>query len=130
MRRALIIAVVVSALFSSGSRVSPASSESHIRTDAPSIYVSGAVQNPGRYDWFKGMNICDAVQAAGGLSESFAVPVIVTVVHSDRTGVTFAFLPDAGAANMAFKLKEFDTVYVARTLTKSPLAPLEPKPAN
>jgi protein involved in polysaccharide export with SLBB domain len=36
----------------------------------PYIYVSGGVQNPGRYDWINGMTVLDGVRAAGGFLDS------------------------------------------------------------
>ncbi len=35
-----------------------------------SVYVYGQVQKPGRYDWFSGMTVVDAITAAGGLKQS------------------------------------------------------------
>jgi len=57
-------------------RAAPVSHDSSVATNSadgshrPSIYVDGQVQKPGRYDWFQGMTVVDAITVAGGLKQS------------------------------------------------------------
>lgn len=43
-----------------------------IKPIEPYVYVEGAVHKPGRYDWFAGMTVVDAIDAAGGFTDSAA----------------------------------------------------------
>jgi polysaccharide export outer membrane protein len=47
-----------------------AATNSAVSSHKPSVYVGGNVQKPGRYDWFPGMTVVDAIQAAGGFEDS------------------------------------------------------------
>jgi len=57
-------------------RAAPVAHDSSVATNSadssrkPSIYVTGQVQNPGRYDWLQGMTVVDAIQAAGGFTST------------------------------------------------------------
>lgn len=57
-------------------RAGPVSHDSSVATNSavsfhkPSVYIFGQVQKPGRYDWFHGMTVVDAVQAAGGFTST------------------------------------------------------------
>ena len=47
-------------------------SEKEKSTENIFVYVCGAVQKPGVYEFLPGQRICDAIEAAGGLSEQAA----------------------------------------------------------
>ena len=49
--------------------VAPSSSEPEAVEVKAQVYVTGAVANPGVYSLDEGLRVCDAVEAAGGLTE-------------------------------------------------------------
>ena len=57
-------------------RAGPVLHDSSVATNSaasfhkPSVYIFGQVQKPGRYDWFQGMTVFDAVQAGGGFTST------------------------------------------------------------
>jgi protein involved in polysaccharide export with SLBB domain len=53
----------------------------------PYIYVDGQVQKPGRYDWFPGMTVVDAINAAGGLKHSAGHRIVI--LHSDGSRIIY-----------------------------------------
>ena len=56
----------------------------------PSVYVDGQVQKPGRYDWFPGMTVVDAIEAAGGLKDSTGHLIWITrIVDGHTIRITF-----------------------------------------
>ena len=73
-------------------RAGPASHDSSAGTNSvdsphkPSVDVDGAVQKPGRYDWFPGMTVVDAIQAAGGFTSTNHLAWITRIEggHSSR----------------------------------------------
>jgi hypothetical protein len=134
MRRALIFVAVVFVLFSGGSRVSLASSEPPVKPEAPgtpSVYVNGAVAKPGRYDWYKGMTVLDAIQAAGGLTQPGGRQINVLITRAEHSqALFFTFSPGAASLNKGPLINAGDAVYVMEKLNGSPFSPLIPKSTN
>src|ERR1043165_7718379 len=74
------------------------------------VYVSGGVHKAGRYDWIKGMTLVDAIDAAGGFTES--AELRVGILHLD--GVTESY--PRGSTNAPPRLKAGDKIYVPKRL--------------
>jgi protein involved in polysaccharide export with SLBB domain len=100
------------------------------KTDAPAVYVAGGVQKPGRYDWFKGMTLLDAIKAAGGLIDPSVPTVKVTINRADHTQVIYPLSPGAEPAKKSPPLRDGDTVYVAQNLKILPITPITPQPVK
>lgn len=74
------------------------------------IYVYGGVNHPGRYHWFKGITLNDAIDAAGGLTGSTVNHI--QIVHADGTRQTFKWDTLVDATAKADPLKPDDIVSV------------------
>jgi hypothetical protein len=64
------ILVIVTALWCVQSAHAISASPVTIKPVDPYIYVDGGVHTPGRYVWFAGMTVADAIHAAGGFTDS------------------------------------------------------------
>ncbi|HXC98795.1 MAG TPA: SLBB domain-containing protein [Verrucomicrobiae bacterium] len=100
------------------------------KAEEPSVFVGGGVQKPGRYDWFKGMTVLGAIQAAGGLIDRSAATVRVTITHADQAQVVYAVGPGADTAKKPPVLQAGDRVFVPKKIKPAPVMPPPPKPAN
>jgi hypothetical protein len=90
MRSIIIFLLLVSLTSACGIQVSYANSaptNSANGSIKAYVEVGGGVKNPGRYEWFPGMTVVDALNAAGG----FADPTnhIAWILHADGTRVKF-----------------------------------------
>jgi protein involved in polysaccharide export with SLBB domain len=107
-----------------------ASCQPPTKAQGPVVDVAGGVQKPGRYDWFKGMTVLDAIRSAGGLLDPSALTVRVAITHADHTQVVYRFSPETDPAKKQPALRDGDTVYVAQNLKISPITPIAPQPAK
>ena len=85
----------------------------------PSIYVDGEVQKPGRYDWFSGMTVVDAINAAGGLSRSASHRILI--VRADGSRIVFHMDSNPNDVKKAPALYAGDVVSVRRERPNKPL---------
>jgi hypothetical protein len=130
MRNIVNLAMLVLIMVSIGSPCSAANSAPPAKPEEQVINIAGGVQKPGRYDWFKGMTLLDAIKAAGGLTDSSVPTIKFAITHADGTRVVYFFHPGTDTANKPPLLQIGDMVNVAITL-KSPSLPTPlPKPAN
>ena len=86
-----------------------------------SVYVHGAVQKPGRYDWREGMTAVHAITAAGGLKRNASLRILV--LHADGTKTVFSMDPNPAASHNAPAVSSGDVVAVRPT--QSPNQPEE-----
>lgn len=87
------------------------STESSIR---PYIYVSGGVIKPGRYDWFPGMTVVDAINAAGGFTDSAGHHILI--LHSDGSRESFNWDTFAFGADKPPVLRADDNISVPKRI--------------
>jgi hypothetical protein len=129
VRNLTILALVVLSL---NARCDPTTKAEQptVKAEQPAVVVSGEVQKPNRYDWFKGMTVLDAIQAAGGLSDPSVTTVRVRITHADHTQVIYPFSPQADPAKKSPLLQVGDTVYVAKIIRPPPLPTTPQNPAN
>ena len=90
--RSIVIFLLLACMTGKGAvAVSQNSSAATLSTDnasiKPSVLVGGQVQKPGRYAWFPGMTVVDALNAAGGLHRSTGHLVLIT--HCDNSRILF-----------------------------------------
>ena len=103
-------------------RAGPVSHDSSIATNSadssrkPSIYVTGQVQKPGRYDWFQGMTVVDAITTAGGLKQSNGHYTRIT--RTDGTAIMFHADTFPYGVSKPPLLKAGDTVEVRKKLER------------
>ena len=76
----------------------------------PYVYVSGGVHKPGRYDWTKCMTLIDAIQAAGGFTDSAGRRV--RIFHIDAGSEFYT----RGTTNMPPILRAGDRISVPKRL--------------
>ncbi len=107
------------------------------KIEQPSVFVDGGVKNPGRYDWFKGMMLRDAIDEAGGLIQPRIDQITVRITRADGFQVVCKFNLGADSGNKRppipdgrFPLLRGDHVYVPSSPGTTPFVPLEPKAAN
>ena len=74
------------------------------------VYVTGAVANPGVYSLDEGLRVCDAVEAAGGLTEDAdASTVNLARVLSDGEHIALPTKAEVGGAAAASSLVNINT---------------------
>ena len=76
----------------------------------PYVYVSGGVHKPGRYNWTKSMTLIDAIQAAGGFTDSASRRV--RIFHVDGASEFYT----RGGTNAPPILKAGDRISVSKRL--------------
>jgi hypothetical protein len=83
----------------------------------PSVYVGGAVQKPGRYDWFPGMTVVDAIQVAGGFTDSKGhLALILRIVDGHTIRIKFNADTFPYGAEKPPSLEDGDTVSVPKRI--------------
>lgn len=126
--RSIVILLLLVCL--AGVHAAPVSHSSSTATNStespvkPSVYVTGQVQKPGRYDWFSGMTVVDAITAAGGLKDSAGHLIWITRIEGSRM-VRIIFHGDTFPYGIRKPplLKEGDTVQVLKKLERPNVAP-------
>ncbi len=85
----------------------------------PSIYVYGDVEKPGRHDWFPGMTVMDAIQAAGGIKGSNSHMVRINRIADGHTiRITFQADKFSYGVKKPPLLKEGDIVSAAEKVVE------------
>jgi len=68
---------------------SSAATNSPASSNKPSVQVYGQVKKPGHYDWFSGMTVIDAIQAAGGFTSTNQLVWIQRVESGHSSRIAF-----------------------------------------
>jgi SLBB domain len=132
MVKMLNLTMLALVMFSLNARCdSPTNAEGPaVKAEEPGVYVTGGVQKPNRYGWFKGMTVFDAIKAAGGLIDPSIPTVRVIITHADQTKISYQLSPGTDAAKKSPSLQAGDKVYVAIIFKPAPFPTPSPKPAN
>jgi hypothetical protein len=119
-------------------RAGPVSHDSSAVTNSaagfhkPSIYIYGQVQKPGPYDWFQGMTVVDAVQAAGGFTSTNHSVEIERIEDGHGIFHHIIFNPDTFPHDMKMPpmlmLNDSDIISVPSVLPMIELPDIAPKP--
>ena len=112
MRHVIFVMMLVGVMLCSGhdSFAAAAPRKAKERQAEPYVYVSGGVHKPGRYDWTKSMTLIDAIQAAGGFTDSAGRRV--TIFHFDGAREFYT----RGGTNAPPILKAGDRISVPKRL--------------
>ena len=112
MRHVICIVTMVGMMLCNGheSFAAAAPPNAKERQAEPYVYVSGGVHKSGRYDWMKGMTLIDAIQAAGGFTDSAGRRVRIS--HFDGAGEFYI----RGGTNAPPILKAGDRISVPKRL--------------
>jgi protein involved in polysaccharide export with SLBB domain len=94
---------------------SPPPSVPAAKTAEPCVDVYGDVRKPGRYDWFDGMNIRDAIEVAGGLKNTNIVKAEIRITHFDGTQVLSTYQAIADESKPPL-LAKGDNLFVLKRL--------------
>ena len=82
-------------------------------TVEPYVYIYGGVRKPSRYDWFDGMTVRDAIEAAGGVTYTNSVRVKIAITHIDGTKVLSNYERVADNTHKPTLLKKGDHLSVS-----------------
>ncbi len=114
MRSIIIFVVLVTMTVTWCLRSSYASSASPNTPVEPYVYVIGGVHNPGRYDWFNGMTVLNAIGAAGGFTNF--ITGRISIFHVDGTKDSYKYLGVVDDIDKSPLPRKGDTVSVPKRI--------------
>jgi len=109
-----VVLVIVTAMWCIHSSRAGSAPPAADKSVEPYVYVSGGVVAPGRYDWFEGMTVLDAVRAAGGFTNF--ITGRIHILHVDGTKEFYKYPGTIDGTNKPPVLRKGDDVSVPKRI--------------